>query len=77
LVIAKIINNVKKYEVSNQRFINDIKYLEKDKFPLVILITCNDEKCLIIECDSRMIVYGYDFSKLEGTCADIGYCILE
>lgn len=65
------------YEVSNQPFIDGIKYLDNNKFPPVILITCNDEKYLIIEGHSRMTVYGFNPSKLEGTYAYIGHCSPE
>ena len=75
LEAAKTINDGKEiYEVSNQPFIDGIKYLENGKFPPVILITCNDEKYLIIEGHSRMTVYGFDPNKLEGTYAYIGHC---
>ena len=37
------------------------------------LITCNEEKYLIIEGHSRMTVYGFDPSKLNGTFAYVGY----
>ncbi len=62
------------YGVSNQPFIDGIKYLDNNKFPPIILITCNDEKYLIIEGHSRLTVYGFDPSKLEGTFAYIGHC---
>ena len=65
------------YEVSNQPFIDGIKYLDNNKFPPVILLTCNDEKYLIIEGHSRMTVYGFNPSKLEGTYAYIGHCSPE
>ncbi len=75
LEAAKNIANGKEiYEVSNQPFIDGIKYLEKGNFPPVILITCNDEKYLIIEGHSRMTIYGFDPYKLKGTYAYIGHC---
>ena len=78
LEAVKTINAGKEiYEVSNQPFIDGVKYLENSKFPPVILITCNDEKYLIIEGHSRMTVYGFDPSKLEETYAYIGHCIPE
>ena len=73
---AKTINEGREiFKVSNQPFINGIKYV--DNFPPVILITCNDEKYLIIEGHSRMTVYGLNPDKLEGTYAYIGYCTEE
>ena len=75
--VKNINNGIEIYDVSNQPFIDGIKYLENGKFPPVILITCNDEKYLIIEGHSRMTVYGFNPSKLEGTYAYIGHCIPE
>ena len=75
--VKNINNGIEIYGVSNQPFIDGIKYLKYGKFPPVILITCNDEKYLIIEGHSRMTVYGFDPSKLEGTYAYIGYCTPE
>lgn len=63
------------FKVSNQPFIDGIKNI--DSFPPIILITCNDEKYLIIEGHSRMTVYGLNPDKLEGTYAYIGYCTEE
>ncbi|MDE6387907.1 MAG: hypothetical protein K2L82_08900 [Lachnospiraceae bacterium] len=61
------------YEVSNQPFLDGVEYSENNTFPPVILITCNEEKYLIIEGHSRMTVYGFDPSKLNGTFAYVGY----
>lgn len=73
---AKTINEGRKiFKVSNQPFIDGIKYVEN--FPPVILITCNDEKYLIIEGHSRMTIYGLNPDKLEGTYGYIGYCTEE
>jgi len=65
------------FGVSNQPFIDGIKCLENGKFPPVILITCNNERYLIIEGHSRMTIYGFDPSKLEGTYAYVGHCTPE
>ena len=43
----------------------------------MILITCNDEKYLIIEGHSRMTIYAFVPHKLEGTYAYVGYCSPE
>ncbi len=72
-----ISNGIEIYDVSNQPFLDGIKFLESNDFPPVILITCNDEKYLIIEGHSRMTVYGLNPSKLEGTYAYVGYCLPE
>ena len=75
---AKNINNgVEVYDVSNKPFLDGIKYLENNAFPPVILITCNNERFLIIEGHSRMTIYGFNPSKLEGTYAYVGYCSPE
>lgn len=75
---AKIIKSGKEiYGVSNKPFLNGVEYLKDNKFPPVILITCNDEKYLIIEGHSRMTVYGFDPTKLDGTHAYVGYCTEE
>ena len=65
------------FGVSNQPFIDGIKCLNTQKFPPIILITCNDEKYLIIEGHSRVTIYGFDPSKLEGSYAYVGHCSLE
>lgn len=70
-------NGVEIYGVSNQQFFDGVKYLKENKFPPVVLITCNNEKFLIIEGHFRMTVYGFDSTKLEGTYAYIGYCSKE
>ena len=69
-----IIDGKEIFGVSNQPFLDGIKCLNKNKFPPVILITCNNEKYLIIEGHSRMTIYGFDPSKLEGTYAYVGNC---
>ena len=75
---AKAIKSGKEiYDVSNQPFLDGVEYVKENKFPPVILITCNNEKFLIIEGHSRMTVYGLDPSKLEGTFAYIGHCTSE
>lgn len=75
---AKVIKSGKMiYEVSNQPFLDGVEYNKTNEFPPVILITCNDEKYLIIEGHSRMTVYGFNPSKLNGTCAYVGYTTEE
>lgn len=75
---AKVIQSGKEiYGVSNQSFLDGVEYSKSNTFPPVILITCNDEKYLIIEGHSRMTVYGFDPSKLNGTFAYIGYTTEE
>ena len=71
---AKVINNgIEIYEVSNQPFLDGVEYNKTNKFPPVILITCNNEKYLIIEGHSRMTIYGFNPSKLNETYAYVGY----
>ena len=75
---AKVIKSGKMiYEVSNQPFLDGVEYKKTNEFPPVILITCNDEKYLIIEGHSRMTVYGFNPSKLNGTYAYVGYTTEE
>ena len=75
---AKVIKSGKEiYEVSNQPFLDGVEYNKTNKFPPVILITCNDEKYLIIEGHSRMTVYGFNSNKLNGTYAYVGYTTEE
>ena len=75
---AKVIKSGKEiYEVSNQPFLDGVEYNKINKFPPVILITCNDEKYLIIEGHSRMTVYGFNPSKLNRTYAYVGYTTEE
>lgn len=63
------------YGVSNMPFIKGLKYLESNKFPPLILITCNDKKFLIIEGHSRMTVYGMEPENFNGTYGFIGYAL--
>ena len=75
---AKVIKSGKEiYEVSNQPFLDGVEYNKTNKFPPVILITCNNEKYLIIEGHSRMTVYGFNSDKLNGTYAYVGYTTEE
>lgn len=75
---AKVIKSGKEiYEVSNQPFLDGVEYNKTNKFPPVILITCNNEKYLIIEGHSRMTVYGFNSNKLNGTYAYVGYTTKE
>ena len=70
-------NGIEIFDVSNEPFLDGVKYLENNKFSPVILITCNEEKYLIVEGHSRMTIYGFNPSKLEGTYAYVGYCSPE
>ena len=71
---AKVVNSGREiYNVSNQPFFDGFEYNKANKFPPIILITCNNEKFLIIEGHSRMTIYGFNPSKLNGTYAYVGY----
>ena len=75
---AKVIKSGKMiYEVSNQPFLDGVEYNKTNEFPPVVLITCNNEKFLIIEGHSRMTIYGFNPSKLNGTYAYVGYTTEE
>lgn len=65
------------YEVSNQSFIDGLKYLRENKFPLIILITSNDDKFLIIEGHSRVTIYGLKPALFNNSFGFIGYCNKE
>ena len=62
------------FDVSNKTFLDGVDYLKSNPFPPVILITCNDKRFLIVEGHSRMTIYGFDPTKLNGTYAYVGYC---
>lgn len=69
-----ILKGVEVYDVSNEQYINAKKFLENGgKFPPVILITCNEEKYLIIEGHLRITAYALvgEFSKAY---AFVGKC---
>lgn len=70
-------NGVEIFDVSNKQYFEGLEYLKDNKFPPIILITCNDLKYLIIEGHYRMTVYGLDKSKINDTYAYIGYCTNE
>lgn len=75
---AKVINSgIEIYDVSNQPFLDGVEYNNNNTFPPIILITCNDEKYLIIEGHSRMTIYGLNPTKLNGTYAYVGYTTEE
>ena len=77
-IAAKVINSGKEvFDVSNKQYIDGLKYLDNNKFPPIILITCNELKYLIIEGHLRMTVYGLEPSKLNNTYAYVGYCTIE
>jgi len=72
---AKNINNdIEIYQVSNNAYLDGIKYLKNHVFPPIILITCNNKKFLIIEGHSRMTVYGLVPDKFNNSYGFIGYC---
>jgi len=75
------VKNIKKgveiFEVSNKPILDGVKLLDNKPFPPVILLTCNDQKYVIIEGHSRITIYGFKPSILNGTYAYIGYCSRE
>ena len=72
--VKVIKNGIEVYDISNQPFLDGVEYLKNNTFPPLILLTCNDEKYLIIEGHSRMTIYAFIPNKLNGTYAYIGYC---
>ena len=72
-----VLKGVEVYDVSNEQYINAKRYLENGgSFPPVVLITCNEEKYLIIEGHLRMTAYGL-FSGFSKAYAFIGKCDKE
>ena len=72
-----VLKGVEVYDVSNEQYINAKRYLENGgSFPPVVLITCNEEKYLIIEGHLRMTAYGL-FSGFSKAYAFIGKCEKE
>lgn len=70
-------NGIEIYDVSNKPFIDGMKFLDDDKFPAIILITCNGEKNLVIEGHSRITIYGLRPEKFVNSFGFIGYCTEE
>lgn len=67
-------NGIEIYGVSNQPFVDGEKILEAKKFSPIIILTCNNEKYLLIEGHSRMTIYGLNPSKFTNTYGYLGYC---
>ena len=75
LEAVKVIKSGKEiYNVSNKPFLDGVEFLKGNSFPPIILITCNDERYLIIEGNSRMTIYGFMPNQIEGSLAYVGYC---
>ena len=75
--VKNIMDGREIFDVSNKPFLDGVDYLKSNSFPPVILITCNDKRYLIVEGHSRMTIYGFDPTKLNGTYAYVGYCSPE
>lgn len=75
--VKTITSGTQIFDVSNQPFLDGVEYIKSNIFPPVILLTCNNEKFLIIEGHSRMTIYAFIPSKLSDTYAYIGYCSEE
>ncbi len=72
-----ILKGLEVYDVSNEQYTNAKRYLENGgSFPPVVLITCNEEKYLIIEGHLRMTAYGL-YSGFSKAYAFIGKCDKE
>lgn len=72
--VKNIMDGREIFDVSNKPFLDGVNYLKSNSFPPVILITCNDKRYLIVEGHSRMTIYGFDPTKLDGIYAYVGYC---
>ena len=67
--------NIRKgLEISNQPFLKGEQLLNQKTFPPIIIITCNEQKYLIIEGHSRMTIYGLNPSKFINTYGFVGVC---
>ena len=75
LEAAKNIRNGKiSYGISKQTFFNGLKYLKKNNFSPIILITSDKNKYLIIEGHLRMTIYGLNPIRFVGTFGFVGIC---
>lgn len=70
----KIRSGIEIYGVSNKPFIEGEKKIECNKFPPIIILTCNMKKYLIIEGHSRMTIYGLNPNKFIKTNGFVGIC---
>lgn len=73
----RIRQGIEIFGVSNNPFFDGLQYLKNNKFPPVILITCNGKEYLIIEGHSRMTIYALKPEAFNGTWGYIGYCTPE
>jgi hypothetical protein len=76
------VNNIKSGKEMNHplkisTFIEGFSLITEKKFPPMILITCNNDKYLIIEGHSRATIYAFDPNYLEGTYAYVGNCSID
>lgn len=68
-----IIKGLEVYDISNEQYIFASKHLKDgNEFPPVILITCNEEKYLIIEGHLRMTAYAL-YSNFSQAKMFVGY----
>lgn len=69
-----ILKGIEIYDVSNEQYISAKKCLENGgKFPPIIVITCNEEKYLIIEGHLRMTAYAL-VSTFSDAYVFVGKC---
>lgn len=75
---AKTIRNgIEVFGISNKAFIEGKANIKDIRLKPIILLTCNEEKYLIIEGHSRMTVYGLNPSYFENTYGFVGFCSKE
>lgn len=62
-------------DIPNEKFLKGLEYLENgNKFGPIIAVTCNLEKCVLIEGHSRVTVYAMKPELFTGTFGYIGVC---
>ena len=73
--VHNIFNGVEFEDIPNEKFIKGLEYLEKgNKFNPIIAVTCNWERCVLIEGHSRVTVYAMKPELFTGSFGYIGVC---
>ena len=62
---------------SNQYFVDGAEFLEKNSFPPMILLTCGNEKHLILEGHCRAVSYALRPGKFDNTFGYVGFCTAD
>ena len=71
----KVLRGIEFTSIPNENFLKGLEYLEKgNKFKPIIAVTCNWNKCVLIEGHSRVTVYAMKPELFTGTYGYIGVC---